>query len=200
MSYSLGRWPTCGREDVGSGSGGSWLLSAARRVGVWRRPPLGALHELVVQSPDGRSRTFRSGPRIQAWARCGGWTQDLLSAIDVSVLSLFVYDSVSVSARGTAIDVAGWLTIPGGKVSDGAAFPSLDHHCCCLMPSIDAHATIDEDNLTCPVSSTGLGRRRRTCRGSRATGSRWCAPRRRAGAGGRPCCQPRRPARGRGSR
>ena len=47
-------------EDVGSSSGQNWLLSAARRVGIWRRPPLGALHELVVQSPDGRSRTFRS--------------------------------------------------------------------------------------------------------------------------------------------
>lgn len=53
-------------EALDAGQG--WLLSAARAVGLWRKPPLAALHELVVQSPDGRSRTFRCatslGPRL----------------------------------------------------------------------------------------------------------------------------------------
>ncbi len=46
-------------EDVADGAQNNWLVSAARRVAPWRRPAVGALHELVVQSPDGRSRTFR---------------------------------------------------------------------------------------------------------------------------------------------
>lgn len=46
-------------EAVDSGQG--WLLAAARAVGLWRKLPTAALHELVVQSPDGRSRTFRCG-------------------------------------------------------------------------------------------------------------------------------------------
>ena len=46
-------------EDVADGAQ-NWLASAARRVAPWLRPAVGALHELVVQSPDGRSRTFRS--------------------------------------------------------------------------------------------------------------------------------------------
>ena len=47
-------------EDVADGAQNNWLVSAARRVAPWARPAVGALHELVVQSPDGRSRTFRS--------------------------------------------------------------------------------------------------------------------------------------------
>lgn len=37
------------------------LLSAARLVGLWRRPAVAAVHELVVQAPDGTARTFRVG-------------------------------------------------------------------------------------------------------------------------------------------
>lgn len=40
---------------------GNPLLAAARAVGLWRRQPVAAVHELVVQAPDGTSRTFRVG-------------------------------------------------------------------------------------------------------------------------------------------
>ncbi len=40
---------------------GNPLLAAARAVGLWRSPPVGAIHELTVQAPDGTSRTFRAG-------------------------------------------------------------------------------------------------------------------------------------------
>jgi hypothetical protein len=35
------------------------LLAVARTLGLWKRPPLGAVHEMVVQTPDGRARSFR---------------------------------------------------------------------------------------------------------------------------------------------
>jgi hypothetical protein len=37
------------------------LLAAARLLGVWRRLPVSAVHEMVVMAPDGTSRTFRMG-------------------------------------------------------------------------------------------------------------------------------------------
>eukprot|EP00877_Chromochloris_zofingiensis_P002415 jgi/Chrzof1/12174/Cz06g23240.t1 len=37
------------------------IIAAARAVGLWKRPAVGAVHELVVQAPDGTSRTFRAG-------------------------------------------------------------------------------------------------------------------------------------------
>ncbi|WIA17196.1 hypothetical protein OEZ85_014079 [Tetradesmus obliquus] len=37
------------------------LLAAARLLGVWRRLPVSAVHEMVVMAPDGSSRTFRIG-------------------------------------------------------------------------------------------------------------------------------------------
>eukprot|EP00887_Chlorella_sp_A99_P006770 scaffold3.g6770.t1 len=37
----------------------NWLLAAARRVGIVRQPPTGAVHTLVVQTPSGLQRTFR---------------------------------------------------------------------------------------------------------------------------------------------
>lgn len=37
------------------------LLAAARLLGVWRRLPVSAVHEMVVMAPDGTSRTFRIG-------------------------------------------------------------------------------------------------------------------------------------------
>lgn len=41
--------------------GANPLLSAARAVGLWRRAPVAAVHELVVEAPDGGSRAFRVG-------------------------------------------------------------------------------------------------------------------------------------------
>lgn len=37
------------------------FVAAARMVGLWRRSAVAAVHELVVQAPDGSSRTFRIG-------------------------------------------------------------------------------------------------------------------------------------------
>lgn len=37
----------------------SVLLAALRLAGVWRQPPTGAVHEVVVQTPGGQSRAFR---------------------------------------------------------------------------------------------------------------------------------------------
>lgn len=37
------------------------ILAAARAVGLLRKPPVAAVHELVVQAPNGNSRTFRVG-------------------------------------------------------------------------------------------------------------------------------------------
>jgi hypothetical protein len=39
----------------------SLLLVAARAANLWRQPPLAAVHQMVVQAPDGRARTFRFG-------------------------------------------------------------------------------------------------------------------------------------------
>ncbi len=37
----------------------SLLLNLARSVGLWKKPALGALHQMVVRSPEGQARTFR---------------------------------------------------------------------------------------------------------------------------------------------
>ncbi|KAK9810308.1 hypothetical protein WJX72_008368 [[Myrmecia] bisecta] len=37
----------------------NWAIALARKVGLWRAAPLAAIHQLVVQAPDGRARTFR---------------------------------------------------------------------------------------------------------------------------------------------
>jgi hypothetical protein len=37
------------------------LLALARAAGLWRAPPLGALHQMTVRAPDGRVRSFRFG-------------------------------------------------------------------------------------------------------------------------------------------
>eukprot|EP00884_Botryococcus_braunii_P011594 jgi/Botrbrau1/20435/Bobra.145_2s0002.3 len=37
----------------------SLLLNLARSIGLWKKPALGALHQMVVRSPDGQARTFR---------------------------------------------------------------------------------------------------------------------------------------------
>eukprot|EP00879_Flechtneria_rotunda_P008358 GHRR01008755.1.p2 GENE.GHRR01008755.1~~GHRR01008755.1.p2 ORF type:complete len:567 (+),score=195.61 GHRR01008755.1:328-2028(+) len=42
-------------------STGNLLQSAARAIGILRRQPAAAVHELVVSAPDGSSRTFRVG-------------------------------------------------------------------------------------------------------------------------------------------
>ncbi|KAK9834837.1 hypothetical protein WJX81_002704 [Elliptochloris bilobata] len=42
-------------------AGQSVLLAAARAMGAWRTPAVTAVHELVVRSPSGQSRTFRFG-------------------------------------------------------------------------------------------------------------------------------------------
>lgn len=39
----------------------SLLLAFARSANLWRKPPLAAVHQMVVQAPDGRARTFRFG-------------------------------------------------------------------------------------------------------------------------------------------
>lgn len=38
----------------------NWLLTAARAVGLWKAPPVAAVHTWVVRAPDGASRTFRA--------------------------------------------------------------------------------------------------------------------------------------------
>jgi hypothetical protein len=40
---------------------GNLLLDFARAAGLWKRLPVAAVHEFVVQAPDGGSRTFRCG-------------------------------------------------------------------------------------------------------------------------------------------
>lgn len=37
----------------------SLLLNFARSVGLWKKPATGALHQMVVRTPDGQARTFR---------------------------------------------------------------------------------------------------------------------------------------------
>lgn len=37
------------------------LLAFARAANLWRKPPLAALHQMVVRTPDGRARTFSFG-------------------------------------------------------------------------------------------------------------------------------------------
>lgn len=50
----------------------NWLLAAARRVGLLRRPAVGAVHTLLVETPTGQQRTFR-------WAAAGScWGHVLL--------------------------------------------------------------------------------------------------------------------------
>ena len=39
----------------------SLLLAAARAANLWRKPPLAAVHQMVVQAPDGRARSLRFG-------------------------------------------------------------------------------------------------------------------------------------------
>jgi hypothetical protein len=39
---------------------GNWAVTAARAVGLWRAPPVSAVHTWVVRAPDGASRTFRA--------------------------------------------------------------------------------------------------------------------------------------------
>ncbi|CAG9465420.1 unnamed protein product [Pedinophyceae sp. YPF-701] len=39
----------------------SVLLTAARSLGLWSKAPVGAVHEVVVRTPDGAARTFRFG-------------------------------------------------------------------------------------------------------------------------------------------
>jgi hypothetical protein len=50
---------SCSSEALAASS--NPLVAAARLVGLWRRPPVAAVHELVVRSPSGASRTFRVG-------------------------------------------------------------------------------------------------------------------------------------------
>jgi hypothetical protein len=38
----------------------NWAITAARAVGLWRTPPVAAVHTWVVRAPDGASRTFRA--------------------------------------------------------------------------------------------------------------------------------------------
>ncbi|KIZ05021.1 hypothetical protein MNEG_2935 [Monoraphidium neglectum] len=38
----------------------NWALAAARAVGLWKAPPIAAVHTWVVRAPDGASRTFRA--------------------------------------------------------------------------------------------------------------------------------------------
>lgn len=38
----------------------NWAVAAARAVGLWRAPPVSAVHTWVVRAPDGTSRTFRA--------------------------------------------------------------------------------------------------------------------------------------------
>ncbi|GBF93654.1 hypothetical protein Rsub_06757 [Raphidocelis subcapitata] len=39
---------------------GNWAIAAARAVGLWRAPPVAAVHTWVVRAPDGASRTYRA--------------------------------------------------------------------------------------------------------------------------------------------
>jgi hypothetical protein len=38
----------------------NWAVAAARAVGLWRSPPVAAVHTWVVRAPDGASRTYRA--------------------------------------------------------------------------------------------------------------------------------------------
>lgn len=51
----------------------NWLLAAARRVGLLRRPAVGAVHTLLVETPTGQQRTFR-------WAAAGSCLGRVLQA------------------------------------------------------------------------------------------------------------------------
>ena len=39
----------------------SLLLAAARAANIWRKPPLAAVHRMVLRAPDGRARSLRFG-------------------------------------------------------------------------------------------------------------------------------------------
>ncbi|BDA44546.1 hypothetical protein COCOBI_06-0220 [Coccomyxa sp. Obi] len=39
----------------------SLLLAAARAANIWRKPPLAAVHQMVLRAPDGRARSLRFG-------------------------------------------------------------------------------------------------------------------------------------------
>ena len=41
--------------------GNNPVIAAARALGLWKKQPVAAVHEFVLQAPDGTSRTFRAG-------------------------------------------------------------------------------------------------------------------------------------------
>lgn len=36
-----------------------WLLALSRGIGLWRKPPTGAVHEMVIATPGGLTRSIR---------------------------------------------------------------------------------------------------------------------------------------------
>jgi hypothetical protein len=67
-------------------SDANWILAAARRVGLLRRPAVGAVHTLLVETPTGQQRTFRLGtPTADVPAKVG----DRITVVCAPQRSLF---------------------------------------------------------------------------------------------------------------